>query len=67
MADFQYTRVLSHGRIESLARGYKTEYPFSIYIRPKVRNLPNSLFMYGYQMLWKVLLLFPLLSMLLLW
>ena len=30
MADFQYTRVLSHGRIESLARGYKTEYPFSI-------------------------------------
>ena len=35
MADFQYTRVLSHGRIESLARGYKTEYPFSIYIRPK--------------------------------
>ena len=35
MADFQYTRVLSHGQITDLSGGYRADYPFSIYLRPK--------------------------------
>ena len=35
MADFQYTRVLSHGQITDLSEGYRADYPFSIYLRPK--------------------------------
>ena len=35
MADFQYTRVLSHGQITDLSGGYCADYPFSIYLRPK--------------------------------
>lgn len=35
MQDFQYTRVLSHGQITDLSGGYRADYPFSIYLRPK--------------------------------
>ena len=35
MQDFQYTRILSHGQITDLSQGYKADYPFSIYLRPK--------------------------------
>ena len=35
MQDFQYTRILSHGQITDLSHGYKADYPFSIYLRPK--------------------------------
>ena len=35
MQDFQYTRILSHGQITDLSQGYKADYPFSIYMRPK--------------------------------
>ena len=35
MQDFQYTRILSHGQITDLSQGYKADYPFSVYLRPK--------------------------------
>ena len=35
MQDFQYTRILSHGQITDLSEGYKADYPFSVYLRPK--------------------------------
>lgn len=35
MQDFQYTRILSHGQITDLSEGYRADYPFSIYLRPK--------------------------------
>lgn len=35
MQDFQYTRILSHGQIKDLSQGYKADYPFSVYLRPK--------------------------------
>ena len=35
MQDFQYTRILSHGQIEDLSEGYRADYPFSVYLRPK--------------------------------
>ena len=35
MQDFQYTRILSHGQITDLSEGYRADYPFSVYLRPK--------------------------------
>ena len=31
----QYTSVLSHWQITDLSGGYRADYPFSIYLRPK--------------------------------
>ena len=43
MQDFQYNRVLSHGQITDLSEGYRTNYPFSIFLRPKKEEYPDDI------------------------
>lgn len=41
-SSFQYLRFLSHGMIADLSNGFKRDYPFSIYIRPKETTMQTD-------------------------
>lgn len=42
MSNMQDLRVLSHGKITDLSNGFKRDYSFSVYVRPKEDTLAND-------------------------